>query len=57
MDILILGCELYHFIKPRSCDYITLPVFGMDEEALRGLNPLSDPQLQRRVRNLILHNV
>ncbi|CAC5407762.1 unnamed protein product [Mytilus coruscus] len=47
--LLISGCTLY-FIKPRrhfyDCYYY--PFAGMDEEALRGLNPISDPQLQRR---------
>ncbi|XP_052084382.1 exportin-T-like isoform X1 [Mytilus californianus] len=42
-------CTLY-FIEPRrhlyDCYYY--PFAGMDEEALRGLNPISDPQLQRR---------
>ncbi|XP_076106446.1 exportin-T-like isoform X1 [Mytilus galloprovincialis] len=42
-------CTLY-FIKPRGhlYDCYYYPFVGMDEEALRGLNPVSDPQLQRR---------
>ncbi|OPL20894.1 exportin-t x1 isoform, partial [Mytilus galloprovincialis] len=39
-----------YFIKPRGhlYDCYYYPFVGMDEEALRGLNPVSDPQLQRR---------
>jgi hypothetical protein len=54
--VLFSGCTL-NFTKPRTSlfDYSYCQVSRMDEEALSGLVPMSDPQLQRRV-SIVVEN-